>query len=92
MAICSYYDSISRWFIDFAGYVYFNNQADKQHLQELQEANALQQQQLSELDKKANSLKEDMDQLNNLENELKQLSGIELPEGNNGDSVNTRTK
>lgn len=29
-----------------------------------------------------------MDQLNNLENELKQLSGIELPEGNNGDSVN----
>ena len=43
---------------------------------------------LSELDKKANSLKEDMDQLNNLENELKQLSGIELPEGNNGDSVN----
>ena len=74
--------------LSFAGYVYFNNQADKQHLQELQEANALQQQQLSELDKKANSLKEDMDQLNNLENELKQLSGIELPEGNNGDSVN----
>ena len=54
--------------LSFAGYVYFNNQADKQHLQELQEANALQQQQLSELDKKANSLKEDMDQLNNLEN------------------------
>ena len=75
--------------LSFAGYVYFNNQADKQHLQELQEANALQQQQLSELDKKANSLKEDMDQLNNLENELKQLSGIELPEGNNGDSVNS---
>ena len=74
--------------LSFAGYMYFNNQADKQHLQELQEANALQQQQLSELDKKANSLKEDMDQLNNLENELKQLSGIELPEGNNGDSVN----
>ena len=47
--------------LSFAGYVYFNNQADKQHLQELQEANALQQQ---------------------------QLSGIELPEGNNGDSVN----
>lgn len=44
------------WFIKFAGYVYFNNQADKQHLQELQEANALQQQ-LSELDKKANKLK-----------------------------------
>ena len=43
--------------LSFAGYVYFNNQADKQHLQELQEANALQQQQLSELDKKANSLK-----------------------------------
>ena len=40
------------------------------------------------LTKKANSLKEDMDQLNNLENELKQLSGIELPDGNNGDSVN----
>lgn len=38
--------------LSFAGYVYFNNQADKQHLQELQEANALQQQQLSELDKK----------------------------------------
>ena len=66
-----------------------NHQGDDfVRLQELQEANALQQQQLSELDKKANSLKEDMDQLNNLENELKQLSGIELPEGNNGDSVN----
>lgn len=75
--------------LSFAGYVYFNNQADKQHLQELQEANTIQQQQLSELDKKANSLKEDMDQLNNLENELKQLSGIEVPETNNqDDSVN----
>lgn len=48
--------------LSFAGYMYFNNQSDKQHLQELQEANTLQQQQLSELDKKANSLKEDMDQ------------------------------
>lgn len=76
--------------LSFAGYVYFNNQADKQHLQELQEANTIQQQQLSELDKKANSLKEDMDQLNNLENELKQLSGIEVPETNNqDDSVNS---
>ena len=64
--------------LSFAGYVYFNNQADKQHLQELQEANALQQQQLSELDKKANSLKEDMDQLNNLENELKKERFIEI--------------
>lgn len=76
--------------LSFAGYIYFNNRADKQHLQELQEANTLQQQQLSELDKKANNLKEDMDQLNNLENELKQLSGIELPEEDNqdDDSVN----
>lgn len=73
--------------LSFAGYIYFNNQADKQYLQELQEANTLQQQQLSELDKKANELKQNMDELSNLENELKQLSGIELP-NNSQETVN----
>ena len=77
--------------LSFAGYMFFNNQTDKEHIQQLQEANTIQQQQLSELDKKANSLKEDMDQLNNLENELKQLSGIEVPtnENNDNQAVNT---
>lgn len=73
--------------LSFAGYIYFNNQADKQYLQELKEANTLQQQQLSELDKKANELKQNMDELSNLENELKQLSGIELP-NNSQETVN----
>lgn len=67
--------------LGFAGYAYINNQSDKEHIRQLQEANTIQQQQLSELDKKANSLQEDMDQLINLENELKQLSGIEIDNG-----------
>lgn len=67
--------------LSFAGYAYINNQSDKEHIRQLQEANTIQQQQLSELDKKANSLQEDMDQLINLENELKQLSGIEIDNG-----------
>lgn len=61
----------------FAGYAYINNQSDKEHIRELQQANTIQQEQLSQLDKKANSLQENMDQLTNLENELRQLSGLE---------------
>lgn len=72
--------------LGFAGYAYINNQSDKEHIRQLQEANTIQQQQLSELDKKANSLQEDMDQLINLENELKQLSGIEINDENTADS------
>lgn len=68
--------------LSFAGYAYINNQSDKEHIHQLQEANTIQQQQLSELDKKANNLQEDMDQLINLENELKQLSGIEINDDN----------
>lgn len=71
--------------LGFAGYAYINNQSDKEHIRQLQEANTIQQQQLSELDKKANSLQEDMDQLINLENELKQLSGIEINDENTAD-------
>ena len=77
--------------LGFAGYAYINNQSDKEHIRQLQEANTIQQQQLSELDKKANSLQEDMDQLINLENELKQLSGIEINDDNTADeNVNTQ--
>ena len=72
--------------LGFAGYAYINNQSDKEHIRQLQEANTIQQQQLSELDKKANSLQEDMEQLINLENELKQLSGIEINDENTADS------
>lgn len=72
--------------LGFAGYAYINNQSDKEHIRQLQEANTIQQQQLSELEKKANSLQEDMDQLINLENELKQLSGIEINDENTADS------
>ena len=74
--------------LSFAGYAYINNQSDKEHIRELQEANTIQQQQLSELDKKANSLQEDMDQLINLENELKQLSGVEIDDENTATDEN----
>lgn len=74
--------------LGFAGYAYINNQSDKEHIRELQEANTIQQQQLSELDKKANSLQEDMDQLINLENELKQLSGVEIDDENTATDEN----
>lgn len=74
--------------LGFAGYAYINNQSDKEHIRELQEANTIQQQQLSELDKKANSLQEDMDQLINLENELKQLSGVEIDDENTSTDEN----
>ncbi len=68
--------------LGFAGYAYINNKSDKEHIQELQQANTLQQQQLSDLAKKADSLQESMDQLNNLEEELKQISGISTDDNN----------
>lgn len=73
--------------VSFAGFVYFNSKEDKAHLRQLQEANTLQQQQLTDLDKKANELKDNMDQLNNLEAELKQLSGIQTND-TNPDKIN----
>ena len=79
--------------LGFAGYAYINNKSDKEHIQKLQEANALQQEQLSQLDKKANSLQQDVDELTNLENELKQLSGISTDDNDKanstGDEVDT---
>ena len=73
--------------LSFAGYSYIAGRADKDHIQQLQEANTLQQEQISDLSKKANALQENMDQLDNLEKELKQISGIETSDDNNsGDS------
>lgn len=63
--------------LSFAGYSLIAGQSDREHIRELQEANTLQQEQISELSKKANALQENMDQLDNLEKELKQISGIE---------------
>ncbi len=71
--------------LGFAGYTYINSQSDKEHIRELQQANTLQQEQLSRLDKKANSLQQNMDELSNLENELKQLSGISTSDDNNSE-------
>ena len=82
--------------LSFAGYAYFTNQNDKAHIRQLQDANSLQQQQLSDLDKRAKKLQDQMDELNNLENELKQISGIsddnsasdENSDDSEGDAVN----
>lgn len=80
--------------LSFAGYSMIAGQSDKEHIRELQEANTLQQEQLSELSKKANALQENMEQLDNLEKELKQISGIETDDSSqsgdagNGDAAN----
>lgn len=71
--------------LSFAGYAYFANQNDKAHIRQLQDANSLQQKQLSDLDKRAKKLQDQMDELTNLENELKQISGISTDD-NSGDS------
>lgn len=76
--------------LSFAGYAYFTNQNDKAHIRQLQDANSLQQKQLSDLDKRAKKLQDQMDELNNLENELKQISGISTDD-NSGDGSNDNT-
>ncbi len=61
-------------------------QRDKQELQELRQVNTLQQTQILHLSKKAASLQSDMEQLNELEAELREMTGIEKKEmsENNG--------
>lgn len=61
----------------YATYGALNTHFDAVELKELREVNRSQQEQLLELSKKANSLQDEMDKLNKLEEELRQMATIE---------------
>lgn len=61
----------------FAGYTFFSNKVDKQTIEDLQNANAIQQEKLTELAQKATQLQDSLDKLNAAEKELKSLSNVD---------------
>lgn len=63
----------------FAGYSFFANKVDKQTIEDLQNANTIQQEKLTELAQKATQLQSDLDKLNATEKELKTISNIDVP-------------
>jgi murein DD-endopeptidase MepM/ murein hydrolase activator NlpD len=62
----------------FAGYSFFSNRVDQQTVENLQKANTIQQEKLTELAQKASQLQSDLDKLNATEKELKSLSNIDV--------------
>ena len=61
----------------YAAYSSYSLQSDESRIEDLQKVNSLQQEQLLQLSRKANTLQDEVDELNQLESELRQLSGIE---------------
>ena len=55
-------------------------QQDKAELEELRQVNSLQQSQILQLSKKASALQEDINQLNELENEIRQIASMDSGE------------
>ena len=70
----------------YAAYGTFAAKNDESEMGELRQVNNLQQEQLLQLSKKANALQDEMDQLSQVENELRQLSGTETAPAGNGDA------
>ena len=67
-------------FVGAFGYSTYNAsllQKDQTELQELRQVNTLQQTQILQLSQKANALQEDMNKLNDLENEIRQIASME---------------
>lgn len=62
----------------FAGYIFFSNKVDKQTIEDLQNANSIQQEQLTELAQKATKLQDNLDKLNADEKELKSISNVDV--------------
>lgn len=62
----------------FAGYIFFSNKVDQQTIDNLQKANTIQQEKLTELAQKASQLQDNLDKLNATEKELKSISNIDV--------------
>lgn len=73
----------------YSAYSSYSLRTEAAQIEKLQEVNNIQQEQLLQLSKKANSLQEEVDQLGQVEQELRQITGVEggsvEPTGNNGD-------
>lgn len=73
----------------YSAYSSYSLRNEAAQIEKLQEVNNIQQEQLLQLSKKANSLQEEVDQLGQVEQELRQLTGVEggsaEPTSNNGD-------
>ena len=75
--------------LSFAVYASFTAKSGSAEISDLRSVNSIQQEQLLQLAKKANSLQDEMDQLTALEEELRRQSGMAAPatgaENNAGD-------
>ena len=71
----------------YAAYSSYSLQSDAGEIQDLRQVNNIQQEQLLQLSKKANSLQDELDQLTQMETELRQLSGT-APASDTGSTSN----
>lgn len=76
--------------ISYALFVSYTLHSEKYQVEKLKEANTIQQEQLLQLSKKANNLQNEVDQLGQIEHELRQITGVQgttgavLPKGGDG--------
>jgi len=70
----------------YAAYSSYTLQSDAGEIQDLRQVNNIQQEQLLQLSKKANSLQDELDQLTQMETELRQLSGTAPAEDTNANA------
>lgn len=78
----------------YSAYSSYSLRNEAAQIERLQEANSIQQEQLLQLSKKANSLQNELNELGQVEMELRQLTGVEggaqlAPTGNGGDGTHT---
>lgn len=64
----------------YATYSALEGKTNAAEIHQLQQVNSMQQEQLSQLAKKANALQDEMETLSQIEQELQRLSGLPLPE------------
>lgn len=65
----------------YAVYSTFQNQNERADVEQLKEVNRIQQEQLLQLSKRANGLQDELDQLTQMETELRHMSGVAPAEG-----------
>lgn len=76
----------------YSVYSSYSLRNEASQIEKLKEANTQQQEQLLELSKKANSLQSEVDQLEQIEKEVRQLTGVEEGAGNNNQESNSEVK
>ncbi|WP_196593675.1 M23 family metallopeptidase [Pectinatus sottacetonis] len=71
----------------FAGYTFFSNKVNQQTILQLQKANTIQQEQLTDLAQKASKMQDTLNKLTSTENELKSIANINIQPTDNVDKL-----